>query len=103
MTTLTVKTLESLLTTIGIDTPIPMQESWDILNRPLDIPRAYLASSLQSLVPEHAANAHSCILAAPSIDGGDLCINLRRLDHKCDAEELGEQLLIQVRGHRPNK
>jgi arginyl-tRNA synthetase len=96
MSTLTIESLEFLLGSLGVETPFPSHASSAILDRPLDIPRAYLAKALQELVPDHAANAHSAIIAATSIDAGDLCVVLRRLDHTCDAEELAFDLMARV-------
>jgi hypothetical protein len=96
MTTLTIEGIESLLRELGVEDPIPPHQGSAVLDRPLEIPRAYLAKVLQDIVPDHASNALSAIQASTSIDAGDLCIILPKLDRTCDAELFGLDLMTQV-------
>lgn len=96
MTTLTIGALEHLLESLGVETPLPPHAASDVLSRPLDIPRAYLARFLQSSVPDHADKAHGSIQVATSVDAGDLCVILPKLDRSCDAEDFAMDLMSQV-------
>jgi hypothetical protein len=97
MSTLTIDGLEALLQCIGVKTPIPQYEKSAILTKPLDVGRVYLASTVQNLRPDCAKSALGAIQATANIDHGDLCIIVPKLDHECDAELYGLELMQKVR------
>jgi arginyl-tRNA synthetase len=96
MTTQTVVSLEELIEALGVKTPIPSFQAADVLVRPLDIGRSYIADVLCSIVEGDASNAFSSISWPNSIDNGDLVVILPRLSHGSDAESLARSIMQKV-------
>jgi hypothetical protein len=96
MTTLTTEGLETLLSNLGAETPIPEHLGAITLHRPLDIARLYLADILKQLAPEHANNAYGAIAVTSSVDHGDLTVIVPKLDHECEAELYALELMRRV-------
>ena len=96
MTTQTVVSLEDLLGALGAKTPIPPYPAADVLLRPLDIGRSYLADLLSNVVGCDGANAFDSIQYPNSIDNGDLAVILPRLNHSSEADTLGTTIMQKV-------
>jgi arginyl-tRNA synthetase len=96
MTTQTVVSLEELMGALGAKTPIPSFQAADLLVRPLDIGRSYIADILCSIVDCDASNAFSSISWPNNIYNGDLVVILPRLSHGSDAESLARSIMQKV-------
>jgi arginyl-tRNA synthetase len=99
MTTLTIPELETLLSKLGLKTPIPPFESADVLSRPLDIGRSYLADIVRGLVDSDPETAYKSIHWPNNIFNGDLAVILPKLSHGADANVLGFDLTQKVFAH----
>jgi arginyl-tRNA synthetase len=97
MSTLTTVDLESLLAALGLKTPIPQLPAADILSKPLDIARAYLADSLAEYVECDAQVAFKSIQWPNNIYNGDLAVILPKIKPGADADELAFDLMKKVR------
>ena len=75
-TTQTISGLEALLSGLGMKIPIPPLPAADVLNKPLDIGRSYLADILTSIVGCDLATACNSIQLPNNIYSGDFTINL---------------------------
>lgn len=99
METLSLTGLEARLAGLGLDVPIPIFTGADVLNKPLDIARSYLADTLGKLADCNAAAAHGAIAWPNNIDNGDLVVILPKLTHACHGtkpKELGFKIMEQV-------
>jgi arginyl-tRNA synthetase len=96
MTTLTITDLELLLARLGLKVPIPSFEAADVLNKPLDISRCYIAAILCSLVDGDPKKVYTSILSPGDPFNGDLAVVLPKLKPGSKAEVLGPDLLYRV-------
>ena len=95
MTTLSLTGLEACLARLGLDVPIPPYAGADVLNKPLDIARSYLADILRKLTG--AAVAPGAITWSNNIDNGDLVVILPKLTtHGSKPKELGFKIMEHV-------
>jgi len=84
-TTLDIAGLEALLQALGATIPIPSYPTADVLNKPLDIGRVYLANILQNLLDCDASAAYNAIQQPAGPDDGDLDIVVPRLGKGSDS------------------
>ena len=97
MTTLSPTGLEACLARLGLDVPIPTFEGADVLNKPMDIARSYLADILRKLTGCSTAAAPGAIVWSHNIDNGDLVVILPKLTtHDTKPQELGFKIMEQV-------
>lgn len=96
MATLTLAGLEELLGGLGLATPLPHFPAADVLTKPLDIGRIYLADILCSLVECDAKNAYSSIQWPGDIWNGDLAVVLPKLSHGANSNSLALDLMKKV-------
>jgi arginyl-tRNA synthetase len=96
MTTLTIPQLERLLRELGLKVPIPHYESVDVLNKPLDIGRSYLADIISELAECDFETAYKSIHWPNNIYNGDLVVILPKLKPGVDANQLGVDLTRKV-------
>ena len=95
-TTLDVQGLEALLQELGAAIPIPSYPSADVLNKPLDIARVYLADILHGLLDCDTTLAYSSIQLPGSPDDGDLSIIIPKLGQGA-ASDLSFKIRQKVR------
>jgi arginyl-tRNA synthetase len=96
MATLSLSGLESLLGGLGLEIPIPQFSAANVLNKPLDICRSYLADILRSLVEGDPVIAYNSIQWPNNIFNGDLVVILPRLSHGADPNALAFDLIEKV-------
>jgi arginyl-tRNA synthetase len=96
MTTLTTSELETTLHTLGLDVPIPQFTAADVLNKPLDLVRSYLANILSNLVEADPVAAYNSISLSNNAEHGDLTVVLPRLCPGAKAGELAKDLIKKV-------
>jgi len=96
MATQTAASLEELIEALGAKTPIPSYPAANILVRPLDIGRSYLADLLASIVEGDTSNAFNSIQLPSNIDNGDLVVILPRLHPGSDPDEFGRSIMQKV-------
>lgn len=97
MTTRTVSSLEELIGTLGAKIPIPSYPAADVLVRPLDIGRSYLADILSGIIEGDTSRAFSCIGLPNNLDPGDLVVILPKLSHGSVADTLAKAIIEKVR------
>lgn len=97
MTTQTVANLEELVGALGAKTPILPYSAANILVRPLDIGRSYLADILSNIIECDASRAFGSIGFPNNLDPGDLVVILPRLSHGSVAETLARTIIEKVR------
>jgi hypothetical protein len=97
-TTLTITKLELLLRRLGLKVPIPYFEAADVLNKPLDIGRCYLADILNSLIDGNSkkGGAYSSILTPGDVFNGDLAVVLPKLKPGSKPNEVADSLITKV-------
>jgi hypothetical protein len=97
-TTLTITELELLLRRLGLKVPIPYFEAADVLNKPLDIGRCYLADILNSLIDGNSkkGGAYSSILTPGDVFNGDLAVVLPKLKPGSKPNEVADSLITKV-------
>jgi len=95
-TTLTITGLEALLARLGLKLPIPPFASADVLNKPLDIGRSYLADILTSIIKCDSVIVHNSIKWPNNIYSGDLTVILPKLNHGGDYKTLAINLIQNV-------
>ncbi|KAE9993019.1 hypothetical protein EG327_006801 [Venturia inaequalis] len=93
MTTRTVSSLEELIGTLGAKIPIPSYPAADVLVRPLDIGRSYLADILSGIIEGDTSRAFSCIGLPNNLDPGDLVVILPKLSHGSVADTLAKAII----------
>jgi arginyl-tRNA synthetase len=96
MATLTTSGLEALFAELGLDVPIPHFESADMLSKPLDIGRSYIADILRSLVECDGTVAYKSIQWPSDIYSGDLAIILPKLKPGANLNELAFDITQKV-------
>jgi arginyl-tRNA synthetase len=96
MATLTLPGLEILLAGLGLKIPTPRFSAAEVLVRPLDIGRAYLADILCSIVEAIPDSAYGSIQWPGEIYNGDLAVVLPKLRHGADSEALAFDLMKKV-------
>ncbi|KAF3397012.1 Arginine--tRNA ligase, cytoplasmic [Talaromyces pinophilus] len=93
MTTSTVTDLEALLAQLGVKVPIPQFPAADVLKRPLDIGRSYLADIFCSLLECDPDVAYKSIHWPNDISSGDLAVILPKLSQGGDSNAVGFDLI----------
>lgn len=96
MTTQTVSGLEAFLSGLGLKIPIPPFPAADVLNKPLDIGRSYLADILTSIVECDLATACNSIQLPNNVYSGDFTVILPKLSHGGDYNALAIKLIQKV-------
>jgi arginyl-tRNA synthetase len=96
MRTLTISELEDLLKGLDLQTPVPQFASSDVLSKPLDLCRSYLADLLCSLVDCNPASAYSSVQLSSDPLHGDLTVVLPRLCPGSKAGQVAEDILNKV-------
>ncbi|PMD30128.1 Nucleotidylyl transferase [Hyaloscypha variabilis F] len=96
-TTLSITELELLLRRLGLKVPIPYFEAADVLNKPLDIGRCYLADILNSLIDGNLkkGGAYSSILTPGDVFNGDLAVVLPKLKPGSKPNEVVDSLITK--------
>lgn len=97
MTTQTVVSLEEHIGALGAKTPIPTYSTANVLVRPLDIGRSYLADLLCGIIEGDTSNAFNSISWPNNIYNGDLVVILPKLSHGSDVEALARSIMQKVR------
>ncbi|EFX00441.1 arginyl-tRNA synthetase [Grosmannia clavigera kw1407] len=75
----TIANLEGLLAGIGLETPVPQYQAADILAKPIDIYRSYLAAFLSSALTLDAAMVYEAINVTSDVSRSDLDVVIPRL------------------------
>ena len=96
MTTLTISELENILAGLDLSVPIPNVSNADVLNKPLDLARSYLADILSSLAGCDLDTAYESIKWPNDIYKGDVQVILPKLRPKSNAAELAFDLKNRV-------
>lgn len=96
MTTSTVTDLEALVEQLGVKVPIPQFPAADVLKRPLDIGRSYLADVFCSLLECDPEVAYKSIHWPNDISSGDLAVILPKLSQGGDSNAVGFDLTNKV-------
>jgi arginyl-tRNA synthetase len=96
MATLTTDGLEALLSGLDLTVPVPAFPAADLLNKPLDIGRAYFADILSNLVGSDSENAFAAITLPTEVSSGDLAAILPKLSHGADPNVVGFDLMKKV-------
>lgn len=96
MPTFTITELEDLLKGLDLQTPVPQFASSNVLSRPLDLCRSYLADLLCSLVDCNPTSAYSAVQLSGDPLHGDLTVVLPRLCPGRKAGEVAEEILDKV-------
>ncbi|KAH8692865.1 hypothetical protein BGW36DRAFT_430610 [Talaromyces proteolyticus] len=92
MTTLTLPELEAHLGGLGMNIPIPKFQAVEVLNRPLDIARAYLTDILSNLAECDPDVAYKSIYWPNNIFNGDLVVILPKLSRDADFKTVALRL-----------
>lgn len=71
--------LEALLSGLGVDVPVPVFAQSDILRRPIDIYRSYLADTTSKVLGCDSGLAYEAIQSANIKDNSDLTLILPKL------------------------
>ncbi|KAI1081597.1 arginyl-tRNA synthetase [Whalleya microplaca] len=82
MATCSISSLETLLAEIGMYTPMPIFTRSDILNKPIDVYRNYLADIASRLLECEANLAYEAVQSANIKDNSDLALVLPKLKQK---------------------
>ncbi|KAF2791990.1 Nucleotidylyl transferase [Melanomma pulvis-pyrius CBS 109.77] len=93
MATLTVSELETSLEKLDLNVPIPHFASADVLNKPLDLVRSYLADILSSLVEVDRTAAYNSISVSNDPLHGDFTVVLPKLCPGAKAGDLAKDLI----------
>jgi len=94
----TIVELESLLGGLGLETPVPRFSAADVLARPIDIYRSYLASLLAAALESDPCTIYEAIHSTTDISLGDLAVILPRLKlSEAELEALPLELKNKVR------
>lgn len=96
MTTTTITGLETLLERLEVKVPIPQFVSTDVLRRPLDIGRSYLADIFCSLLECDPGIAYKAIHWPNDISSGDLAVILPKLIQGADLNIVGFDITKRV-------
>jgi hypothetical protein len=96
MTTQTIGGLEALLSGLEMTIPIPPFPGADVLNKPLDIGRSYLADILTTIVECDLETACNSIQLPNNFYSGDFTVILPRLGHGGDLTALAIDLIQKV-------
>lgn len=86
MATLSINGLQSSLERLSLDTPLPSFPVADVLVRPLDIFRSYIAQIVAEVAECDPSLAYEAIQTTSAISMGDLAVILPRLKIKANAE-----------------
>ncbi|KAH0423456.1 arginyl-trna synthetase [Colletotrichum camelliae] len=92
MATLSINGLHSSLERLSLDTPLPSFPPADVLVRPLDIFRSYIAKIVAEVTGCDPSLAYEAIQTTAAISMGDLAVILPRLKIKANAEVAAELL-----------
>jgi arginyl-tRNA synthetase len=97
MATLTASGLQDAIQNLDLEIPIPQFTGTDVLNKPLDIIRSYLASILISLIEADSIAAYNSIALSSDPLHGDLTVVLPRLCPGTKAGGLANDLIKKAR------
>ncbi|KAL0933847.1 arginyl-trna synthetase [Colletotrichum truncatum] len=86
MATLSINGLQSSLERLSLDTPLPSFPVADVLVRPLDIFRSYIAQIVAEIAECDPALAYDAVQTTATIAMGDLAVILPRLKIKANAD-----------------
>lgn len=96
MATLTLSGLEGRLEDLGLTVPIPTFPRADVLNKPLDIARSYLAQILTSAADCDAETAYNATVWPNNIENGDLAVVIPKLGLHDRSDEVGFKIADKV-------
>lgn len=97
MTACMIDGLKALLSDLGVDVPIPAFSQSDILRRPIDIYRNYLADTASKVLGCDSALAYEAIQSANIKDNSDLTLVLPKLKWRTDKpKDLARDAFIKV-------
>ncbi|KAI0179710.1 arginyl-tRNA synthetase [Hypoxylon sp. FL1284] len=97
MTTSSRVGLEALLEALGVAAPVPDFAQSDILNRPIDIYRSYLADTASKALGCEGTLAYEAVQSANIKDNSDLTLILPKLKWRSDKpKELAQEAFIKV-------
>lgn len=96
MATLALSGLEGRLENLGLTVPIPTFPRADVLNKPLDIARSYLAQILTSAADCDAETAYNATECTNNIENGDLAVVIRKLCPHDKSDEVGFKIADKV-------
>jgi arginyl-tRNA synthetase len=97
MATLSLSGLEALLEQLGLGVPIPRFANTEVLNKPLDIARSYLAEIVRNSLTECDAQlAYSSIIWPNNLELGDLAVVLPKVAHGAKWKEVEFRIMEQV-------
>lgn len=99
MVTPTLSDLEGSLEGLSLTTPVPQFASADVLNKPFDLLRSYLANILCSLVDCDRAAAYNSVQLSNDPLHGDLTVVLPRLLPGAKPIDFASDLIKKVRYH----
>src|SRR5687768_16851998 len=89
--------LEKFLGELGLQTPIPAFGPANVMSKPLDIGRSYLANILRSLLEQDPATIYDAVQSPTDISAGDLYVPVPRITHdEEEAEDLALDLMRRV-------
>jgi hypothetical protein len=88
--------LEALLRKLGLLVPVPSFAAADILSKPLDIGRSYLADILYNLEKCDRENAFNSIQISNDIESEDLMVRLPKVWPGDKFKEIGEKISFNV-------
>ena len=90
--------LEHLLGDMGLETPVPQCSGTDVLAKPIDIYRSYLASLVAGALNSSPSIIYEAIHSTTDISLGDLAVVLPRLKlNKEEMKSLPLELKTKVR------
>jgi arginyl-tRNA synthetase len=90
--------LERALERLNIAVPIPIVPSADVIHKPIDLYRSYLADILYKITGADATTAYSSVQLSSDPLLGDLAVVLPRLCSKNKAAEVAQAIKDQVSG-----
>lgn len=92
----TVASLEILLGNLGLETPVPQFPAADVLAKPIDVFRGYLATLLGSVLTLDASAIYAAIANTGDISLGDLDVIIPRL--RLNTDDVRREFTTNVRG-----
>ncbi|KAI1770990.1 arginyl-tRNA synthetase, partial [Hypoxylon cercidicola] len=96
MTTCMIEGLEALLSGFGVDVPVPDFAQSDILRRPIDIYRSYLADTASKVLDCDSLLAYEAIQSANIKDNSDLTLVLPKLKWRSDKpKDLAKEAFVK--------
>lgn len=97
MTTFSIDGLEAILRSLGVAVPVPRFPQSDILRKPIDIYKSYLASTASEVLGCQAGLAYEAIQSANIKDNSDLTLVLPKLKWRSQTpRDLAKGAFIKV-------